>query len=223
MPADKVYIGSFESIDDKIQLQLRSLVEAAAERRDSADARRIGDLYTSFLDEAGVEKAGLTPLAARACGDRCDRDAGAARRGDRPAEPARASTCRSPWRSSSTRATPRRYVPQLGQAGSRPAGSRLLPRRRRREVPRGACQATSFTWRACSRSRRPAAATRRRRRSRSWRSRRRWHAASGRRSRTAIRSRPTTGSSSTRWRRSRPASTGPGGSPPPASPARAAT
>ncbi len=63
MPADKVYIGSFESIDDKIQLQLRGLVEAAAERRDSADARRIGDLYTSFLDEAGVEKAGLTPLA----------------------------------------------------------------------------------------------------------------------------------------------------------------
>jgi putative endopeptidase len=62
MPADKVYIGSFESIDDKIQLQLRGLVEAAAERRDSADARRIGDLYTSFLDEAGVEKAGLTPL-----------------------------------------------------------------------------------------------------------------------------------------------------------------
>jgi predicted metalloendopeptidase len=63
MPADKVYIGSFESIDDKIQLQLRGLVEAAAERRDSADARRIGDLYTSFLDEVGVEKAGLTPLA----------------------------------------------------------------------------------------------------------------------------------------------------------------
>jgi putative endopeptidase len=63
MPADKVYIGSFESIDDKIQLQLRGLVEAAAERRDSADARRIGDLYTSFLDEAGVEEAGLTPLA----------------------------------------------------------------------------------------------------------------------------------------------------------------
>jgi len=63
MPADKVYIGSFESIDDKIQGQLRGLVETAAERRDSADARRIGDLYTSFLDEAGVEKAGLTPLA----------------------------------------------------------------------------------------------------------------------------------------------------------------
>jgi putative endopeptidase len=63
MPADKVYIGSFESIQDKIQVQLRSLVEAAAGRRDSADARRIGDLYTSFIDEAGVEKAGLAPLA----------------------------------------------------------------------------------------------------------------------------------------------------------------
>jgi predicted metalloendopeptidase len=63
MPPDKVYIGSFESIQDTIQVQLRGLVEAAGERRDSGDARRIGDLYTSFMDEAGVDKAGLAPLA----------------------------------------------------------------------------------------------------------------------------------------------------------------
>ncbi len=63
MPGDKVYIGSFESIQDKIEVQLRGLVETAAQRRDDADARRIGDLYTSFMDEAGVEKTGLAPLA----------------------------------------------------------------------------------------------------------------------------------------------------------------
>jgi putative endopeptidase len=63
MPADKAYIGSFDSIDEKIKEQLRALIETAAAQRDSADARRIGDLYTSFIDEAGVEKAGLASLA----------------------------------------------------------------------------------------------------------------------------------------------------------------
>ncbi len=64
MPGDKAYIGSFDSIDERIQGELRGLVESAAQRADSADARRIGDLYASFMDEAGVEKAGLSPLAA---------------------------------------------------------------------------------------------------------------------------------------------------------------
>ena len=194
MPADKVYIGSFESIDDKIQVQLRGLVEAAAERRDSADARRIGDLYASFLDEAGVEKAGadaarrrswrrsmpsptpaqlaaaigrLTRLGANmpiAIGDRARRARRHALRAARSGRPA--SACRT----ATTTSTP-------------------TTRTSARRVP-----STSSTWRACSTSRRPAAATRPGRRSRSWRSRRRWRAASGRRSRTAIRSRPTTGS-----------------------------
>ena len=62
-PADKAYLGSFESIHDKIQGQLRSLVEKAAATRADADQRRIGDLYASFMDEAAVERAGLAPLA----------------------------------------------------------------------------------------------------------------------------------------------------------------
>jgi putative endopeptidase len=63
MPADKSYIGSWVSIQDKVQEQLRGLLEAAAKRRDDADARRIADLYASFMDEAAVESAGLAPLA----------------------------------------------------------------------------------------------------------------------------------------------------------------
>jgi putative endopeptidase len=62
-PADKAYIGSFEVIHERIQGQLRGLVEAAAKAPADADARRIGALYTSFMDEAAVEKAGLGPLA----------------------------------------------------------------------------------------------------------------------------------------------------------------
>jgi len=63
IPNDKSYIGSWESIQDTVQEQLRTLLEAAAQRRDDADARRIADLYASFMDEATVEKAGLAPLA----------------------------------------------------------------------------------------------------------------------------------------------------------------
>ncbi len=61
-PPDKAYIGSFDVINERIQGQLRGLVEAAAKSPADADARRIGALYTSFMDEAAVEKAGLGPL-----------------------------------------------------------------------------------------------------------------------------------------------------------------
>jgi predicted metalloendopeptidase len=64
MPADKSYIGSWETIEDTVQKQLHGLLEAAATQRDDADARRIFDLYASFMDEAAVERAGLAPLAA---------------------------------------------------------------------------------------------------------------------------------------------------------------
>ena len=63
IPPDKSYIGLWETIEDKIQVQLREIIEGAASRRDDADARRIADLYASFMDEAAVERAGLAPLA----------------------------------------------------------------------------------------------------------------------------------------------------------------
>ncbi|MEO8310288.1 MAG: M13-type metalloendopeptidase [Caldimonas sp.] len=62
-PADKAYLGSFDTIHDRIQEQLRGLVEKAASSRANADERRIGDLYASFMDEAAVERTGLAPLA----------------------------------------------------------------------------------------------------------------------------------------------------------------
>jgi len=62
-PPDKAYLGSFEALHDKIQLELRGLVEKAARSRANDDERRIADLYESFVDEAAVERAGLLPLA----------------------------------------------------------------------------------------------------------------------------------------------------------------
>ena len=62
IPPDKAYAGSFDILHDRIQIELRGLVEAAAKSADSEDARRIGDLYESFMDEAALEKSGLAPL-----------------------------------------------------------------------------------------------------------------------------------------------------------------
>ncbi|HEV7575473.1 MAG TPA: M13 family metallopeptidase [Caldimonas sp.] len=64
IPPDKSRIGAFSSLREKTEAQLRTLVEDAARARGDADARRIGDLYDSFIDEAAVERGGLAPLAA---------------------------------------------------------------------------------------------------------------------------------------------------------------
>jgi predicted metalloendopeptidase len=64
MPPDKAYIGASEQIHDTTQSHLRTLIEDALRRPADADARKIGDLYASFMDEAAVEQRGLAPLAA---------------------------------------------------------------------------------------------------------------------------------------------------------------
>jgi putative endopeptidase len=90
IPADRATDGAFRSLFDRAEEQVRELITAAAaggqdsgrdtgglersdsgrdtgglERSDSGrdtDQQRIGDLYTSFLDEAGVARRGLQPL-----------------------------------------------------------------------------------------------------------------------------------------------------------------
>jgi putative endopeptidase len=63
-PADKSYIGVFDSMQDETQLQLRGLIEAAAKGSGDAEGRKIGDLYASFMDEGRLEMLGVKPLAA---------------------------------------------------------------------------------------------------------------------------------------------------------------
>ena len=63
IPPDKAGIGVLEQVNDHTQDELRTLVEAAQTRKDDPDAVRIGDLYASFMDEAGIEKLGVRPLA----------------------------------------------------------------------------------------------------------------------------------------------------------------
>jgi len=62
MPADKARYGSFTKLSDDAEQHLRDIIETSAanpEARPGSEAQQIGDLYKSFMDEAGIEKAGL--------------------------------------------------------------------------------------------------------------------------------------------------------------------
>ncbi len=62
-PADKAYIGPAMEMQDTVQRQLRALIASALKNPADAEARKLGDLYASFVDEAGVERRGSKPLA----------------------------------------------------------------------------------------------------------------------------------------------------------------
>jgi putative endopeptidase len=68
LPADKAIYGAFTYVDDKTQEQLNGIVEdlerAGAGADTDADARKIADLYASFMDEGRLETLGLKPLQA---------------------------------------------------------------------------------------------------------------------------------------------------------------
>jgi predicted metalloendopeptidase len=71
IPADKSSWGSFQQLRDDTLSQLRGIIEKAATSHAGAgtddqrsDARRIGDFYASFMDEARLEQLGLSPLNA---------------------------------------------------------------------------------------------------------------------------------------------------------------
>ena len=77
MPADRATDGAFRQLYDRAEEQVREIITEAAsaappDTRAAAataaaaaagsDEQRIGDLYTSFLDEETVEQRGLAPL-----------------------------------------------------------------------------------------------------------------------------------------------------------------
>jgi putative endopeptidase len=64
IPADKSNYGVFTALDDLSRERIRRLIEeiAATSHPPGTDARKIGDLYHSFMDEKRVEKLGLKPL-----------------------------------------------------------------------------------------------------------------------------------------------------------------
>jgi predicted metalloendopeptidase len=62
IPGEMSSWGVFEKLFEDTQPQLRAIIENAAANADSADKKRIGDYYASFMDEARLEQLGLTPI-----------------------------------------------------------------------------------------------------------------------------------------------------------------
>ena len=66
IPADKATYVSFTYVYDQVQDQLKTIVDGLGEAATGgdADAKKMADLYASFMDEAKLEALGLKPLQA---------------------------------------------------------------------------------------------------------------------------------------------------------------
>src|SRR6185437_12540910 len=63
IPADRSAWDTFSEVREKTQGQLRGAIEAIDPNdQDHPERKKLADLYASFMDEAGVEQAGLAPL-----------------------------------------------------------------------------------------------------------------------------------------------------------------
>ena len=68
IPADKPAYGTGAIVFDKIQDQLHTLVDDVAAGKSivaNVDTKKIGDLYSSFMDEAALDNLGVKPLDAQ--------------------------------------------------------------------------------------------------------------------------------------------------------------
>src|SRR5688572_16015747 len=68
IPSDRSSWGPFVQLADTAEEQVRQIIEDLATRSssgvpaDDEDARKIGDLYASFMDTARIDKLGTRPL-----------------------------------------------------------------------------------------------------------------------------------------------------------------
>jgi putative endopeptidase len=67
IPADKSYYGIFSILADKTRQETRDLIESAGKNGAPAndEVRKVGDYYSSYMDEAAIEAKGIAPLKPR--------------------------------------------------------------------------------------------------------------------------------------------------------------
>ncbi len=63
IPEDKARWGSFHLIAEQAEKDVRAIIEESTDAEPGTEARKIGDLFTSFTDTARIEELGATPLA----------------------------------------------------------------------------------------------------------------------------------------------------------------
>jgi putative endopeptidase len=64
LPPDKGAVGSFTTVQDRTEEQLRSIVDSLEQMpgNEDPDAKKLADLYASFMNEAQLEISGIKPL-----------------------------------------------------------------------------------------------------------------------------------------------------------------
>ncbi len=66
MPEDRARYGNLEVINDRARTQTAEVIQSAkAHAGTDPAAKRVANFYQSFMDEAGIEAKGITPIAAR--------------------------------------------------------------------------------------------------------------------------------------------------------------
>lgn len=65
IPSDKASYGTFHILNDNSQQAVKAIIDEVSARKDlvaGSDEQKLGSFYNSFMDEATIEKLGLTPL-----------------------------------------------------------------------------------------------------------------------------------------------------------------
>jgi putative endopeptidase len=62
IPPDKSRFGEFEILGDLSDIHSRQLMEAAGQVGAAGNAKKVGDYYAAFMDEAAIEARGASPL-----------------------------------------------------------------------------------------------------------------------------------------------------------------
>src|SRR5258708_12247937 len=67
LPPDKGAVGSFSALQDKTEEQLRTIIDSLdqAPGNGDPDAKKLADLYASFMNEDQLQALGIKPLLAQ--------------------------------------------------------------------------------------------------------------------------------------------------------------
>lgn len=65
IPADKARYGSFIVLHEEAERAVREIIEEAQRAEPGTEARKVGDLYASFMNEDKAEMLGTTPIASQ--------------------------------------------------------------------------------------------------------------------------------------------------------------
>jgi putative endopeptidase len=65
MPEDKSRYGTFDILNDGAELSIREILDESRDAPEGSEARKVGDLYSSFLDEERINALGVGPLLDR--------------------------------------------------------------------------------------------------------------------------------------------------------------